>query len=313
PVFVAGNQLLGLGVGFYWPSTESVVADITSPDNRNEAYALVRLADSMGLGLGVILGGILISTTERYRLLFAIDGVSFLLFFAVIYWAIAETQPEQSRDRDFWQGWGTVLQDQLLLIFAAVNVLFTGYVSQLQSTLPVYLNSFVPTAATQGLTEAVLSVLFTGHVILTAVLQLPVARGLKGWSPPRALMVSACLWGTGFTLVWATGIGLFTRASWGAALALGIMAIAVTAYTPIASSFVVMLAPEALRGVYLSVNSMCWAIGYFVGPPIGGWALDQTRPITDGFWLVAAASVVPLLGILSALDRQLTRQQDRFS
>lgn len=313
PVFVAGNLLMGLGVGLYWPSTEAVVADITEPDDRNEAYAIVRLADSVGLGLGVVAGGALISTTQQYRLLFAIDGVSFLVFFAIIYWAIAETQPAREDNRTFLQGWNVALRDRLLLIYVTVNVLFTAYVSQVQSTLPVFLNRFVPVPEGQGLPESVLSILFTGHVTLTAVCQLPVARRLRSLTQPRALMISACTWGLGFTLVWATGVGVFQRASVGAAIALGTMALAITAYTPVASSFVVMLAPESLRGVYLSVNSMCWAVGYFIGPPIGGWALDQSAVVADTFWLVAAASVLPILVVLSYLNRQLTKHQSSSS
>lgn len=309
PVFVLGNLLMGLGVGFYWPSTEAVVADITPEADRNESFAVVRLADSIGLGIGVILGGILISTTQRYRLLFAVDGVSFLVFFGLIYWAIAETRPEQPGDRTFLQGWNVALRDSLLLIYAAVNVLFTSYIAQIQSTLPVYFNKFVPTATGTGLPESAISILFTGHVLLTALVQLPIARGLKPLSQPRALMVSACLWGVGFTLVWATGVEILPRASVGAGLALTVIAFAITAYTPIAASFVVMLAPEALRGVYLSVNSMCWALGYFIGPPIGGWALDQSRPITDSFWLAAAITVIPILAVLAYLDSQLATQQ----
>ncbi|NER81808.1 MAG: MFS transporter [Leptolyngbya sp. SIO1D8] len=305
PIFVLGNLLMGFGVGLYWPSTEAVVADITPSADRNEAFALVRLADSLGLGLGVMLGGALITTTQQYRPLFAIDGLTFLLFFALIYYAIAETRPTQSHDRNFWQGWTVALKDPLLLTYVTVNILFTGYISQVQSTLPLYLNRFVPSGSTLGLSEATLSLLFTSHVILTALCQLPVVKALKPLSQPRALMVSACLWGTGFSLVWATGVGIFGQASLGAVLALSTLAIAITAYTPVASSFVVMLAPETLRGVYLSVNSMCWAIGYFVGPPLGGWALDQSRFISDGFWLVAAMSIILVLGILSYLDWQL--------
>ena len=89
PVFVLGNVLMGFGVGLYWPSTESVVADITPAADRNEAFALVRLADSVGLGIGVSLGGVLIATTQQYRLLFAIDGITFLFFFGINYGAIA--------------------------------------------------------------------------------------------------------------------------------------------------------------------------------------------------------------------------------
>ncbi|MEM9503848.1 MAG: MFS transporter [Cyanobacteria bacterium P01_E01_bin.43] len=306
PIFIAGNLLMGLGVGLYWPSTEAVVADITPATERNEAFALVRLADSVGLGLGVILGGVLISTTQRYRLLFVVDGVSFLLFFGLIYWAIAETRPEQPGDRSFWQGWTVALKDSILWVYVAVNILLTGYIAQIQSTLPVYLNQFVPTGEAVGFSEATLSILFTGHVILTALCQLPIARLLKPLAQPRALMISTVLWGVGFALVWATGTGLFSRASVGAALALAVMAIATTAYTPIASSFVAMLAPETLRGVYLSINSMCWALGYFVAPPLGGWALDQSPQMAHSFWLLAAASIVPVLAILAYLDRQVS-------
>ena len=313
PVFVIGNLLMGLGVGLYWPSTEAVVADITATDNRSEAFALVRLADSLGLGIGVILGGALITTTQQYRLLFTVDGISFLMFFGLIYWKITETRPTQTSDRTFWQGWKAALKDPLLLIYVSVNVLFTAYISQVQSTLPVYFNQFVPIPDGQGLPESALSILFTAHVALTALCQLPMARRLKRLAQPRALMVSAYLWGMGFTLVWATGVGMFNYASVGAGLALGFMSIAITAYTPIASSFVVLLAPKALRGVYLSINSMCWAIGYFVGPPIGGWALDQPRHISDTFWLVATVSIAPALVILYYLDSQLAIQQKRSS
>ena len=311
PVLVCGNLLMGLGVGLYWPSTEAVVADITPAPDQKEAFALVRLADSLGLGIGVILGGLLIATTQQYRLLFAIDGVTFILFFALIYRAIPETRPDDSQDRPFLQGWWVALRDPLLLVYVTVNILFTGYIAQVHSTLPVYLNRFVASDAGQGLPEATLSILFTGHVALAAACQLPMARFLRPLSHPRALMVSASLWGIGFTLIWITGLGGFSQSSVGAALALGIMAIATTAYTPVASSFVVMLAPEALRGVYLSVNSMCWAMGYLVGPPVGGWALDQTRLISDSFWLAAAMSVFFVISVLYALDWQLRRQASR--
>jgi predicted MFS family arabinose efflux permease len=310
PVFVLGNVLMGFGVGLYWPATEAVVADITAAAQRNEAFALVRVADSLGLGLGVILGGLLISTTQQYRLLFAVDGITFLLFFALIYSTIAETQPDQSRDHSLWQGWMVALSDPLLQTYVLVNIFFTAYISQVQSTLPVYFNTFVPEGDHDGLSEATLSLLFTGHVALTALCQLPIAKFLRSWPQPRALMFSACLWGLGFTLIWTAGTGTPSWSIVGAAIALIVLAIAITAYTPVASAFVVKLAPEALRGVYLSVNSMCWAIGYFMGPPLGGWALDQSRRLADSFWLVAAGSIVPVLGILYCLDYQLQKRID---
>ncbi|MEM9980408.1 MAG: MFS transporter, partial [Cyanobacteria bacterium P01_D01_bin.2] len=204
-VFVIGNLLMGLGVGLYWPATEAVVADITHTDNRNEAFATVRLADSLGLGLGVVLGGALIAATGAYRALFVIDGVTFALFFAIVAVAIAETLPNDANPRNFWAGWGAALRDRTLLIFVAVNILFTTYMAQVQSTLPVYLNRFATVGDTTGFSEAVLSGLFTWHVALAAICQLPVARLLRNISQSQALMVSAGLWALGFVGIQGSG------------------------------------------------------------------------------------------------------------
>ena len=37
PIFIVGNLLVGLGIGLYWPATESAVADLTTNEQRNEA------------------------------------------------------------------------------------------------------------------------------------------------------------------------------------------------------------------------------------------------------------------------------------
>ncbi|MFQ4139603.1 MFS transporter [Nodosilinea sp. PGN35] len=303
-IFLAGNLLMGFGVGLYWPAAESMAADITTPEQRNEAYALVRLADTLGLGVGVIAGGALISLTGAYRALFAIDGVTFLLFFTIIYVAIAETRPAGNPARSLLQGWGQALTDTTLMVYALVNVLFTGYLAQIQSTLPLYLNRFA--GGEQGVSEGALSLLFTGHVVLAAIAQLPMARWLTRYRSAQGLMVSALLWGVGFGLVWQSGTGNFPLV-WGG-LALGVMALAMVAYTPIGSALVAAIAPEPLRGVYLSVNSMCWAVGYLIGPPLGGWALDQGNAAAHGFWLGLMGTVVPALAVLVWLDRRLRRR-----
>ncbi|NCJ05251.1 MFS transporter [Synechococcales cyanobacterium C] len=301
PVFVVGQLLMGLGVGLYWPATEAMVADIVTVEQRQDAFAIVRLADSLGLGLGVIFGGILVATTGAYRLLFVIDGVTFLLFFGVIYGAIAETLPPQlANPGSSLRGWAIALKDQTLLIYVAGNILFTTYLAQVQSTVPLYLSQFVG----GGLSEATLSGLFTGHVVLAALCQLPVSRALQSMSEVRGLMVSACLWGLGFGLVGLAGVSSVGSVAW-AAVAMATMAIAMASYTPVASSLVVALAPEDRRGVYLSVNSLCWAFGYFIGPPLGGWALDQARWVADGFWVAAAVSVSVAIAILAILGRRL--------
>lgn len=305
PLFLIGNWLMGLGIGLYWPATESVVADLTAAEQRNEAFALVRLADSIGLSSGVILGGLLISLTGMYRLLFVLDGLSYVIFFGVIYVAIAETlQKSDGSSASFFAGWEPALRDRTLLIYVVVNTLFTSYLAQIQSTMPVYFTQTVTYREQTGFPEAILSLLFTWHVVLTAMCQLPVARFLNRFRPVQALMASALLWGFGFGLIWVTGTAVNAALLW-ALLALAVMAIATVAYTPVASALVVDLAPNDQRGVYLSINSLCWAIGYMLGPSLGGWALDQAPWVVDSFWIGSALSVLGAIAILLILDRQI--------
>lgn len=327
PILVVGNLLLGFGVGLYWPATEAIIADLTTAETRHEAYAITRLGDSLGLQFGVVFGGALIAITGAYRLLFVIDGISFLVFFGVIWVAISETyqpaaQPatqtpniptpqlkstntdKKTKFSDFLNnGWKIALQDRALLVYVLVNILFTTYIAQIQSTAPLYFSNFVSVKdSNQGFSTATISALFTWHIALLIVCQMPVARFLRRFSHPQSLIYSALLWAIGFTLIGITGITTTYPIAW-AMLALAVLAIATVAYTPAASSLVVDLAPKTLRGVYLSINSLCWAVGYMIGPPLGGWALDLPRPFADSLWAALALSVGLTIFILQYLDR----------
>jgi MFS family permease len=309
PSFIVANLLMGLGVGLYWPANESAVADLTTFDTRNEAFAITRLADSLGLGMGVVLGGSLIAATGNYRALFVIDAVSFVVFFAIVYAAIQETGNfDEQQSKSVGQGWLVALRDRRLMIYVLVNILFTTYLAQSNSTMPLYFSNFVGGGTAQGgFSPKVISALFAWHVAFAALCQLPIIRLLKPLNRPRSLMVSMLFWGVGFFLIWVTGVASNGHIFW-AVLALGILAIATVTYTPYASALVVDLAPESQRGVYLSINSQCWAIGYFIGPSLGGWVLDQSRYIIYGFWLAAALSIILGILILHYLDQIMHRK-----
>jgi MFS family permease len=299
---VLGNLLMGLGVGLYWPATEAVVADLSALEQRGEAYAITRLADSIGLGLGVVLGGILISLSHAYRALLIADGVSFLIFFGILYGAIAETAQPNLPQHTGLQGWKIAFGDRRFLIYIAVNILITTYLAQINSTLPLYFKNFARQGV--GFSELTISTLFAWHLGLAILLQLPIARRLKRYSYAQALMISTTVWGVGFGLIWVCGVAPAGGLLW-AVLALGLFAIAMASYTPIASALVVALAPDSLRGVYLSLNSQCWAIGYLIGPALGGAAMDQPQNLANLYWLMLASSVPIGLMILRMLDQQL--------
>ncbi len=303
PIFILGNSLMSLGIGLYWPPREAVVADVTTYQQRDEAFAVMRLIDSIGSGLGVLLGGLLISANVDYRLLFAIDGISFLVFFGVVYVALGETgEFTEHNSNQGLQSWLAVLGDRPLMVFLVVNILFTSYHSLLHSAMPLYLSNFVQAG---GLSAGTIGSLFTWHMVFGALCQLPLTRWLNRFSHPNALTISMLLWGVGFGLMWVTGVA--PMAVLWAILALSIMGAAVSAYIPAAAAYIVDVAPESMMGVYFSIYSQCWAIGYFIGPSLGGWALDRSRYIADGFWLAAAVSVGLGILILQYIQGQLQK------
>ncbi|MCM1982394.1 MDR family MFS transporter [Lyngbya confervoides] len=295
-----GNMLLGFGTGLYWPATETMVADLSKPDQRRQAYALTRLADSVGQGLGVIVGGLLISLAEVYRWLFIGDGISFWIFLGLVYVLLPETAAPGATGKPGWGAWKQAITDRRLLLYALVNCQITGYIALMINTLPLYLKNFADQG--QGISELQISIFFTLNLIFSVLLQIPTAKFLQRYRYAQALGISLLFWGLGFAGV-ATASRLPGLTYPGTGLAMLLLAIATVSYTPVASALVVELAPHNLRGVYLSINSQCWAVGYFVGPAIGGIAMDLNQPWVDGFWLIMVTSIGLGFVLLRWLDR----------
>ena len=307
-ILVIGSLISGLGIGFYWPAAEAVVADASQIDNRRETFAIARLADNLGLAIGIMLAGFFIAIIGSYRWLFVIDAISFLVFFGVVYAGISETEQQQigeSEKTELFASWMAVLSDRRFLVYIAVNIFFTIYISQIHSTLPLFFKNFVIKSTTEGFAQTTISVLFAWHLVFAIICQLPVTSILKRCSHTLALTVSAIYWAIGFGLIWVSGTAPSHNLVW-AILALGVFAVAIVSYTPSAASLVTELAPENQRGVYFSINALCWAVGSFIGHPLGGWALDQPQIITNSYWLYFILSVAIAVAILQYLNRILS-------
>ena len=296
---VLGYLLFGLGIGLYWPANESLVADLAkTSDERRNAYAVTRLADNLGLGLGIIGGGLMLQISVDYRWLFWLDGLSFFLFAWVILLGIRETKPTTVSGMSPWQGYLQALGDHRLQLYLLINVMFTTYVAQLETAIPLYVTRFA------GGTTWTVTILFTINLIAMAAVQLPVIRWLKPDRHAQALGKAALIWGLSFIFVALATLQPLHSIGWLIMAMLGI-ALALAVYNPTASALTADIAPEQLMGVYTSLNSLCWAVGFAIGSPIGGWALDQEITFVQGFWGVLALVSGGIWLLLQILDRLL--------
>lgn len=306
PMLVVANLILGLSAGCYWTAADAAVIDATTIEQRHKAFAILSLADNLGGGIGVLGGGVLLTLVEQAQTLFLGSSLILLVFLVLIQAAVTETRQSALEQSDTLQGFVVALKDQSLRLFILSNILFTTFIALIGSTLPLYFTNVISTAEA-GTSPLSVANLFTWcYIGFGAVLQLPIVQVLGSLLRVQVLMISMVLWGVGFFLVWATGMVVSMQFICMIA-ALCMLSVATAVYKPFAPTIVSELAPESLRGVYLAISYQCWSIGYFVGPIVGGWAMDQPHSVAQNSWLGAAISTVGGLVILHFLG------QSRFS
>lgn len=301
PMLIVANWIMGFGSGCYWTAADASVIDVTPKEQYQKAFAVLGLAASLGHGLGIVGGGILVSLVVEAQTLFLSCGLVLLMFLMLIQIASTDTRQDALENSDPLQGFGLAFKDRALQIFVLINVLFTTYIALVNSTLPLYFTNFISASipqATSKVESSLVSVanLFTWFYIgIGAVLQLPLVQILTSLLNLQVLMISMLLWGCGFFLVWATHL-VPSIPIVGMIAAFSVLSITTAIYKPFAAAAIAELAPESLRGVYLALNHQCWSISYFIGPILGGWAMDQSPMIAHNFWISTAVST--LLGLV---------------
>jgi MFS family permease len=306
-MFICGAICAGFGIGLYWPATQAFVADVAEGAALNEAFGITFLCDFVGLSLGVVLGGLLISAHADYRLLFIADGISYLVFFMVVLVGLKEPPKETIQQANPWHGWETAVKDQRLKIFIGFNLLFTSYVTQIETTLPLFFKDFVHYKGTTGFPYTYICGLFAEYIILMSILQIPLTRRVGAFKRGTVLIAATTMMCAAFCAVWVSAItGSSDVVVAAAAIAMVLFAIAVVLYSPAASALVAEMAPQNARGVYLSINSLCWAAGGAIGAPLGLSALDWPSSIARHLWLGLAGSAFLALALLLLLNSKMT-------
>lgn len=293
PFYILSSLLIGLGMGMSFSAIAVAIANLTTTEQYSEAFALTRLVERIGLNLGIFLGGLVIARLgeknfEIYSGLYFLDGLTFLLFSCVIYFGLPSTRTFEQQPP--LRGWAIALKDRRLMLFTVVGILVTANISQIRITLPLYLDNFLQLGKSAQGSSTTIANLFTWYTSLTILSQLPITRFLNRFSRLHALMLSLLLYGAGFILVWlAAAVPSLELIV--VIVALSLLAIALAAYDPLSSAFINDLAPPSLRGIYLSINSQSWAIGFAIGPLLGGWILDFPEIDYSYFWLLVVASI----------------------
>lgn len=261
----------GLFSPIFGLASNTVVADMFQAERRMRAYSLLRIASNIGVGIGPALGGFLVAAGS-YKGLFNTSALLILVFFVLALLLLQETKPTHPIDdsdedgaKHFWDIFGafkSVFRDKYFMIFCWISVLALTVYAQMATTFPVYINK------AHQILEQEFGLLMSLNALMIVFFQYLVTRLTERRSKTLMMGVGALLFALGFGSVAffeSYALLFFSVAIW----TLGEMIL-----TPVSTAFVADLASEEKRGRYMGVFGLAWAMGYAIGPMLGGIFID---------------------------------------
>ena len=290
--YLAGQLLLGIAAGLYWPAIELAVPLSCGAVSSARAFALVRSADAVGVASGALLGAGL-AGLGRLRGIYLLD-MGCLLVLALLLGRRPLPAAHPSRNAERSRGGLAWLRPLLPLL--AVVLVATALPALMQSALP--LDLVRGGLLRQALPQSLGALLLGLQLGLMVLLQWPVGQAMARRPVRIGLGLSLLCFATGTAMLALSalvepGLSLLLLAQ--LPLALG-----ATAFLPTATEALGEITPIEHRGVAMALFSQCFAVSAFVAPPLSGLLLDR-QGHGVGLWLsvtVVCLLALPLVGCL---------------
>ena len=281
--------VIGLLSNIAGPAHQAMVADLLPEDKRQEGFGILRVVANLSWIIGPTIGGFI--AHRSYFALFVIDAVISCIVAVIVFKYIPETKPETTKEPESmlktFAGYRIVLQDYAYIAFLVVSMLMGLVYQQLYNSLSVYLRD------NHGIEPQGYGFLLTASAITVILLQFQTTRKIKKY--PAFLMMAL---GVFFYMI---GFGMFgfVTAYWLFVTAVVIITVGEMVIMPTASALATNFAPEDMRGRYMAVFGLSWALPATIGPAAAGLILDNYNP--NLLWYlgagICAVSVVSFYGL----------------
>ncbi len=283
-VFALLMALRGLFHPMYKVGTSAMVTDLVTPEQRADAFALMRTADNLGIAIGPAIGGFVAATS--YDASFTIAALTLLAFGLLIALFARETVPREEQmpvlagEKPRSAGYGEVVKDRQLLAFVSSFTLFKICSVMLWALLAVYAKQ------NYGVLESQYGFIPTTNALMVVLFQVAVTKVTRRYLPLPVMAIG--------TLIYALGVGSIAAGSgfWSFWLSFVVITVGELMIMPTSTTFVANLAPIDKRGRYMSFFSLSQGAGRGIAPLLGGLLNDNIGPkaIWFGGGLIGLAS-----------------------
>ena len=285
---VVAAVVLGLVFEVYEPASQSLVADVTPPEQRPAAYGLLAAAmAAAGMGAG-LLAAMLASIDLRW--LFVVDAVTCVACAAVVLAllpgpdgggepGVAAPGASSSTPSAPRHGAPSPWRDTRLLAMLGVGTAFAVTYLQITIALPLTLSA-------RGLAPSTLGLLLTVSAATLTAGQPLLRRTAPGGDDFAVMTVGYVVLAAGLL---ANG---FATSTWMFVVATVVWSVGDLLLLGHAHSLVAALAPDGSRGRYLAVHGLSWGLAAVVAPLLGTQLLERTGPTTT--WAAVAVGACAL-------------------
>ncbi|MBC6971088.1 MFS transporter [Bacillus sp. Xin] len=306
--------LLGLSNSLFHPAASAMVADVTAPEKRTEAYGLLRMGHNIGAAIGPIMGASVVVLSKN--LVFIIASSTMLIYALLVLILIQETMPKtvlkerKDKEKESEAVWKIVLRDKVLMIYLLAGIIISMGFSQTEGMLPLHFDNEMKEMFGKNNPYPYLMAL---NGLLVVLFQFQISKWATDKPVGRTMLYGAWLFGVGlFFIGWLPK--WFGELGTNATVILITLLVVYAVYTlgemimsPVQMTFVANLAPEHLRGTYMGAASLQWITGNAFGPLLGGFLLDRLLGHLL-FTILGVGCVVAGLVYIS-LDRLVEQRQ----
>lgn len=270
--------VIGLLSNIAGPAHNAMIADILPEEKRQEGFGILRVVGNFAWIIGPSIGGLVAKYNFFY--LFVIDSVLSCLVAALVFRLLPETKPQVQTEahteahtgqpeESIWQtvlGYRVALRDFAFMAFIVASVMMLIVYQQAYGALSVFMRDM------HGFTAQQYGGLMTASAITVVIFQFGVSRWLRGRAPFRMMAFGTLFYMVGFTMFGLVSpYFLFIAAI--VVITMGEMIV-----VPVSQALAANFAPEAMRGRYMAVFGLSWAIPSTIGPGAAGYIMDNFNP-----------------------------------
>jgi MFS family permease len=253
------------------PAHDAMIADILPEAKRQEGYGIMRVAFNYAWIFGTALGGLI--AARSFLALFVTDAVISVLVALILYSYLPETKPaahaEAKQDESLLKtiaGYRIVLRDFAFVGFILAGIVALLVYQQQYSSFPVYLRDV------HHINSRSYGIMLSITGLEVVIFQFWISRTIRKYSPFLMMMLSAVFFMIGFGMINFVGsFALFV-------VVVVIITIGEMIFFPTSSALTASFAPVEMRGRYMAVANLAWAIPATVGPGAAGLILDGGNP-----------------------------------